>query len=259
MSWSTRSERASRELAPDGYGEGGCDAAQTWPVGVKRGPLEPQPALAAEVFGAQFEQATRYATLLGTVGLTRGLLGPREAERIWTRHLLNSAAVAALVPTGATVLDLGSGAGLPGLPLAMARPDLRVVLVESRLRPVVFLREAVNELAMEDRVRIWHGRAEAAAGLLTGAVVTARAVADLTTLCLWARPLLLEDGQMLWLRGQASEAEAAAAKDGLARVGITLEVRRCGPATAAASVVVARLRPTRDRSRRNHQRRRGPA
>ena len=95
------------------------------------------------IFGPRLDIAQRYAELLGDSGVERGLLGPREVDRVWDRHLLNSAAIGELLEPGERVVDIGSGAGLPGIPLAIARPDLEVALLEPLLRRSEFLREVV--------------------------------------------------------------------------------------------------------------------
>ena len=107
--------------------------------------LSPPPAAAA-VFGDRLGLAERYAQLLASTAVEWGLLGPREVDRVWDRHLLNCAVVAELVDDGERVVDIGSGAGLPGLPMAIAKPGLKVVLVESLLRRAEFLRLVVDEL-----------------------------------------------------------------------------------------------------------------
>ena len=117
-------------------------------------------AVLEEVFGDGLEVITRYVDILANRGIDWGLLGPREADRLWDRHVLNSVAVASLIPAEASVVDVGSGAGLPGIPLAIARPDLSVVLLESLLRRVTFLADVVAELGLGDRVRVVRGRAE---------------------------------------------------------------------------------------------------
>src|SRR3954447_14587324 len=154
-------------------------------------PIEAVPAPAAKVFGSRLPLAVRYAELLGTVAVERGLIGPREGGRIWSRHLLNSAVVEDLVPIDARVVDVGSGAGLPGLALALARPDLQVALVEPLLRRTEFLTEAVRALELADRVRVVRGRAEDGATRLAvggAAIVVARAVAPLDRMVRWCLP-----------------------------------------------------------------------
>jgi 16S rRNA (guanine527-N7)-methyltransferase len=117
------------------------------------------PPAAVAVFGAAVDRAAAYARLLATDGIVRGLIGPREVPRLWDRHLLNSAAIAPLVPDGARVVDVGSGAGLPGIPLALARPDLTMTLLEPLARRVAFLLECVDRLRL-DNVTVVRGRAE---------------------------------------------------------------------------------------------------
>ncbi|HET6214755.1 MAG TPA: 16S rRNA (guanine(527)-N(7))-methyltransferase RsmG, partial [Micromonosporaceae bacterium] len=141
------------------------------------------PAAARQLFGDQLPLAEVYAGLLATDGVVRGLLGPREADRVWDRHLLNCAAIAELIPFAAFVVDIGSGAGLPGIVLAVARPDLSVVLVEPLARRTAFLDEAVAVLGLAERVTVRRARAEECIGSHSLAdVVTARAVAPLDRL-----------------------------------------------------------------------------
>lgn len=167
----------------------------------------PPPPAAGVVFGDRLASAVRYVEHLATSGVERGLIGPRENDRLWDRHVLNSAVLGELVPDGAKVVDVGSGAGLPGIPLALARPDLRIVLVEPLARRVDWLDEVVEDLGLS--IAVERGRAEESAVLRRweGAdVVTARAVgplARLTGLCL---PLVHRGGTMLALKG-ASVAE----------------------------------------------------
>jgi 16S rRNA (guanine527-N7)-methyltransferase len=155
----------------------------------------------------------------------RGLIGPREVDRLWERHLLNSAILTDLVPAGARVVDVGSGAGLPGLPMAIRRADLRVDLVEPMLRRTDFLAEVVDELGLRDSVRVVRGRAESAevAGVVGNSDwVVARAVAPLDRLVRWCLPLLSAKGRLLALKGAGAAAEverdAAALRRGGARV-----------------------------------------
>ena len=170
------------------------------------------PAEAGSVFGPAVDAAAEYARLLATEGTVRGLIGPREVPRLWERHLLNSAAIASLVPVGARVVDVGSGAGLPGIPLALARPDLTVTLLEPLARRVAFLTECVHRLGLE-RVTVVRGRAEEGPirRQLGGAdVVTARAVAPLDKLAGWCLPLLRPGGLLLAMKGSTAAAELAA-------------------------------------------------
>lgn len=184
-------------------------------------PVEPEPAVAATVFGEGLEGARRYVALLADDGLRRGLIGPRERGRLWTRHVLNCALAAPAIPPEGRVVDIGSGAGLPGIPLALARPDLRLDLVETLLRRTTFLDEAVALLGLGDRVRVVRARAEDAVATVGGAdAVTARAVAPLAKLARWAAPLLRPGGTFLALKGESAAEEVE--RDGAAarRAGI---------------------------------------
>jgi 16S rRNA (guanine527-N7)-methyltransferase len=160
--------------------------------------------------------------------VTRGLLGPREVPRLWERHLLNCAVVAELLAPGATVTDVGSGAGLPGIPLALARPDVRMELLEPLQRRVVFLQEVVSTLQL-DHVRVARGRAEDKSGAEGVDVVTARAVAPLSRLAGWCLPLLRPGGSLIALKGRQASAELAASAADLRRLGaVAWEVVTCG-------------------------------
>ena len=171
------------------------------------------------MFGAALPDAVRYAGLLVGAGVDRGLIGPREAGRIWERHLLNCAVVAEGIPSGSLVCDVGSGAGLPGLALALARPDLSVLLVEPLERRAEFLLEAVALLGL-DQVRVARKRAEEM-GPLAADVVTARAVAPLGKLAGWCLPLVRSGGTLLALKGARAADELAAAESVLRRTGAT--------------------------------------
>jgi len=176
----------------------------------------PPPALAAAAeaaFGDRLGLARRYAELLATSGTERGLVGPREVPRLWERHLLNCAAVAPLLPTGGTVLDVGSGAGLPGLVLALARPDVHVVLLEPMQRRVAWLQEVVSELGVT--AEVVRGRAEECG--LAAATVTARALAPLDRLAAWCLPLVAPGGALLALKGRSAAEELATAAPALRR------------------------------------------
>lgn len=210
-------------------------------------PAECRPA-AERLFGSGYPAARRFAEMLGTDGVLRGLIGPRETDRLWQRHLLNCAAVAELIPAGAVVVDVGSGAGLPGIVLAIARTDIRVTLVESLARRTAFLDEAVAALGLADRVTVYRGRAEQAVpALLPADVVTARAVAPLDRLAAWCLPLLLPGGRLLAIKGASAEDEVHAHAAAVRKLGGgPPEVRRCGtgliepPATV---VTIVRERP----------------
>ncbi|WP_228395514.1 16S rRNA (guanine(527)-N(7))-methyltransferase RsmG, partial [Modestobacter roseus] len=163
------------------------------------------------MFGPALGAATSYVAKLAGDGVTRGLIGPREVERLWDRHLLNSAALAEVVPEGARVVDVGSGAGLPGVPLGLARPDLELALVEPMARRVEFLAEVVAEL---DRPwQVVRGRAEERAVVRAVGpvdVVTARAVAPLPRLVGWCRGLLRPGAQLIALVGARAAEEVPA-------------------------------------------------
>ena len=172
------------------------------------------PAQAAAVYGANLDLARRYVDMLSTTGVERGLIGPREPARLWDRHLFNSSALAGAIPLDVTVADIGSGAGLPGIPLALCRADLRVFLVEPMLRRAEFLREVSASLGID--ATVVHGRAEdQPRGWVD--VVVARAVAPLDRLIPLGLPLLRAPGTLLALKGQGAAAEVANAGKVLAK------------------------------------------
>jgi 16S rRNA (guanine527-N7)-methyltransferase len=198
--------------------------------------------VAREVFGPAFPLAQRYADLLAGPGIVRGLLGPREADRLWERHLLNCAQIAGLIPRPSTLLDIGSGAGLPGLVLAMLLADVRVTLIEPMARRVAFLEECVTDLELAN-VTIVRSRAEDLAGQYAADVVTARAVAPLDRLAGLAVPLLRPGGMVLAVKGDRASEEADAAAPVLRRLGVS-EVTvlqagtgRDGPATTVVQMI----------------------
>ncbi|MEP6598581.1 MAG: 16S rRNA (guanine(527)-N(7))-methyltransferase RsmG [Actinomycetota bacterium] len=204
--------------------------------------------VARRLFGDRLPLAVRLADQLATAGITRGLIGPRELARLWDRHLLNCAVVADLVPDGARVVDVGSGAGLPGLVLACRRPDLRVDLVEPLQRRVTFLAETVDLLGLDDQVRVVRGRAEDADVLSKvggGRWVTARAVAPLGQLVRWCLPLLAEGGTLLAMKGARAADEVEDSRTEVRALGgENAEIVRCGEGLvhAPATVVVIRRR-----------------
>lgn len=197
---------------------------------------------AEKVFGDRLVEAQRFAELLVTDGVVRGLIGPREAPRIWERHLLNCAVIAELIPSGASVVDVGSGAGLPGMVLAVARPDLSVTLVEPLARRTAFLSEAVTILGLE-RTTVVRARAEECVGELAPAdVVTARAVAPLDRLAGWCLPLTAIGGRLLAMKGSSAATEIAEHAEALARLGAgTPSVRTCGEALLAEPTTVVEI------------------
>jgi 16S rRNA (guanine527-N7)-methyltransferase len=191
--------------------------------GPRADPLVPTPpALAHVLFGASLPVAMRYAWWLAGAGVERGLIGPREAARLWPRHLLNCVAVAALIPVGSHVVDLGSGAGLPGIVLAIARPDLRITLVEPMQRRVAFLDEVRSDLFLSG-VETRRARADELANAALGAdIVTARAVAPVDRLAGLAAPLLRPGGQLLAVKGSAVSAEVSAGWTAVRQAGMNV-------------------------------------
>ena len=195
---------------------------------------------AAAVFGDQVEIISRYVDILISRGIDWGLLGPREADRIWERHILNSAALASLPPIGARVADVGSGAGLPGIPLAIARPDLSVVLMEPLLRRSRFLAEAVEELGLGARVSVARVRAEDVDDHFD--IVTARAVAPLGKLVGWTRLLFEPSGELLAMKGSSAQAEMADAAEALRKGGLSAEVLEVRVAVDLEPTTIVRVR-----------------
>ena len=176
------------------------------------------PSAAHGVFGKRASLAARYVEFLRTAGIDRGLIGPREGDRIWERHVLNSTAVSARLNTNmntskARVTDIGSGAGLPGIPLALCHPDIQITLVEPLLRRVIFLEEAIDLLGLEEEgidIRVIRGRADDSnvVDSVSGSdVVTARAVAPLAKLAAWCSPLIRVGGQLVALKGESAPQE----------------------------------------------------
>ncbi|WP_343600246.1 16S rRNA (guanine(527)-N(7))-methyltransferase RsmG [Mycobacterium sp.] len=220
--------------------------------------VPPAPEAAAVLFGPRLSLAVRYAELLATSGVQRGVLGPHEAARIWDRHLMNSAAVGELLEAGERVIDIGSGAGLPGLPLAIARPDLSIVLVDSQLRRTDFLDAVVAELGLP--VTVVRGRAEDPAvrrGVGAADAAASRAVAALDTVTKWSLPLLRPGGRMLAVKGEGAPDEVQRYRRVMAALGATdVRVVTCGRdyLSPPATVVVARRAERMPVSRRTPRR-----
>jgi len=242
-------------------GPGGEPPPGPFPSPAPAAPLPPALlAPAQRLFGDRLELAVAYAELLATEGVLRGLIGPREAPRLWERHLLNCAVVTELIPIGASVLDVGSGAGLPGIVLAVARPDLTVTLVEPLARRIAFLAEAVTTLGLTGAVTVLRARAEECVGdppvghatrasaggagpVAPADIVTARAVAPLDRLAGWCLPLTVIGGRLLALKGASAADEVAEHRDAVGRLGgATPVVRQCGvglvdPPTTVVDIV----------------------
>jgi len=197
--------------------------------------------------GASQGSLARYAELLATAGVERGLIGPREVERLWDRHLLNCAVAVPLVPEGADVIDVGSGAGLPGIVWAIVRSDITVTCLEPLQRRATFLEEAVAELGLGARVQVVRGRAEdivrghGPVTSLRARVVTARAVAPLERLAGWTVPLVQPGGELLALKGRSASEEVQASRSVLERLGIVaVDVVECGEGVVDPVTTVVR-------------------
>ncbi|HET6826630.1 MAG TPA: 16S rRNA (guanine(527)-N(7))-methyltransferase RsmG [Amnibacterium sp.] len=202
-------------------------------------PVEPEPEVAQRVFGAALPLVRRYAADLAQHGVELGLIGPLEPARLWTRHLLNCGLVAPLIPTGATVADVGSGAGLPGLVLAAARPDLRMTLIEPMERRVVWLQDEIGRLGLE-QVTVVRARAEEVGARFQ--VVTARAVGALKKLLPVIVPLVAPGGTVALMKGAGVDDEIRAAETVIRRLRLAdlhVEIVGTGMASLETRVLVA--------------------
>lgn len=180
--------------------------------------IEAEPAAAAAIFGDRIEVARQFAEVLGQHGEERGLIGPLEPPRLWSRHILNSAVIAPLF-TG-RVGDVGSGAGLPGLVLAIARPDVEWILIEPMERRVAWLTEQVGALGLEN-VEVLRARAEDWKHGPVLDAVTARAVSALRTLVPLTAPLVRDGGELILLKGTSAATEIEAAEKQLRKFKVT--------------------------------------
>jgi len=180
--------------------------------------LEPEPPYAAGFFGDRIELARQFTADLAEHGEERGLIGPLELERLWSRHVVNSALLAPLLVSG-RVGDVGSGAGLPGLVLAIARPDAHLVLIEPMERRTDWLTEESDRLGL-DNVTVMRGRAEDVVPDPLLDQVTARAVSALGKLVPLCAPLLKPGGELLLLKGARVQDEIAAAEKALRKAGV---------------------------------------
>ena len=199
--------------------------------------------VAAEaVFGDHLPLAERYVQHLATTGIERGLIGPREVPRLWGRHVLNCAVVQEYIAPNASVVDVGSGAGLPGLCLAIARPDLKLTLIEPLERRVIWLYEVVEDLGLEN-VTVLRSRAEQAVGAVDADVVTARAVSALVGLVDITLPILRGTGELLALKGRSAAEEIAKARKKLNRYGAReTEILTAGANLLEEPTTVVRVR-----------------
>lgn len=197
-------------------------------------------AIADRLYRDNYKTIRQYVDILVSRGVDWGLIGPREIGRLWERHILNSIALESLIPEGCRVADVGSGAGLPGIPLAILRPDLEMTLIEPMLRRSNFLTEALDELGLDDRVTVVRGRAEDAD--LHVDVVVSRAVAKLATLINWTADLIVESGSLLALKGQSADDEVVKAKKELSKRRLSAEVLliRADPAADVTRAVRVR-------------------
>ena len=216
------------------------------------------PAALAAAYPDAISGLTAYAELLATDGVVRGLIGPREVPRLWERHIANCALLERVVPQGSTVADVGSGAGLPGLVLALVRPDVHVTLIEPLLRRATFLSEAVEVLGLRERVTVVRARAEELSDSRGGRlkpgvenvpadVVTARAVAALPKLLTWCWPLVKPGGRLAVLKGESAAAEVADAAAELQARSINLADVKVETVEAAGSQATLIVIPRPDR------------
>jgi len=203
---------------------------------------ENERAAAEAVFGERLPLAERYVQHLATTGIERGLIGPREVSRLWARHVLNCAVVQEYIAPNVSVADVGSGAGLPGLCLAIARPDLKLTLIEPLERRVIWLNEVIEDLGLEN-VTVMRSRAEQAVGAVDADVVTARAVSALVGLLDITLPILRGTGELLALKGRSAAEEITKAKKKLNRYGAReTEILTAGADLLEEPTTVVRVR-----------------
>jgi 16S rRNA (guanine527-N7)-methyltransferase len=198
---------------------------------------------AAERWSAAFPLLERYHGWLVGAGVERGLVGPREVERMWDRHINNSAVLSEAVSENSTVIDVGSGAGLPGIPLAIVRPDLTVTLLEPLQRRVDFLQEVVDDLSLNQRVSVVRGRAEDVKDL-QASVVTSRAVAALPKLLGWCWPLVAPGGEIIALKGAQAASEVTSAANYLRKKQLQASIQTVGAGLVEPLTTLVRIRKT---------------
>ncbi|MEJ1114526.1 16S rRNA (guanine(527)-N(7))-methyltransferase RsmG [Paenarthrobacter sp. CCNWLY172] len=196
---------------------------------------------AEKIFGERLDLAKRYVEHLATSGTERGLIGPREIPRLWSRHVLNCAVIETAIAMDSHVADVGSGAGLPGLCLAIARPDLELTLIEPLERRVIWLQEVVDDLGL-DNVTIMRTRAELAVGMVDADVVTARAVSALSNLAGLTIPLLNGRGEVVAIKGRSAAEEIEKAKKVIRKLGgVETSVVVCGQELLEEPTTVVRI------------------
>jgi 16S rRNA (guanine527-N7)-methyltransferase len=187
---------------------------------IQNQPVPEPPPVATALFGQALGAAEQYVAMLAGDGVVRGLIGPREVPRLWSRHVLNCAVIESQIAHGSHVADVGSGAGLPGLCLAIARPDLELTLIEPLERRVIWLQEVVDDLGLEN-VTIMRTRAELAVGMVDADVVTARAVSALANLAGLTIPLLAGKGEVVAIKGRSAGEEIEKATKVIRKLGGT--------------------------------------
>ena len=201
---------------------------------------EPTPAAATAVFGDRLELAQAYHDSLATTAAERGFIGPKEVSRLWSRHILNCGVISEAFREGASVADIGSGAGLPGIPLAIARPDLSVTLIEPLLKRSTYLSEVKEELGL-DNVTVIRGRAEEQKKMLFD-VVTSRAVAPLGKLAVWSLPLVRPGGAMVAMKGASVSEELERDAKVIAKAGgVDAEIFTAGDAVLEQPTTLIRI------------------
>jgi len=196
-------------------------------------------SVAERLFGVQYPLISRYVDILASTGVEWGLIGPREVDRLWERHILNSVALADLIPQGSRVVDVGSGAGLPGIPLAILRPDLEMTLLEPLLRRFRFLTHSVEDLGITHAVRVVRARAEQHRSSYD--VVLARAVAPLDRLIAWCDPLRSPTGVILALKGRSAEDEVRGVATLFHQRGLTASVLSVRASATSDPTTVVRI------------------
>lgn len=205
--------------------------------------LTAEETVAAEkIFGDRLDLAKRYVEHLATSGIERGLLGPREVPRLWSRHVLNCAVIEEVMDKDAEVADVGSGAGLPGLCLAVARPDLKLTLIEPLERRCIWLSEVIEDLGLTN-VTVMRGRAEQMVDVVNARYVTARAVSALTNLAGLTIPLLHGQGELIAIKGRSAAEEIAKATKAIRKLGgKETEVLTVGETILAEPTTVVRIK-----------------